>query len=156
MANNVDSMQGDLFDDIFKKLEEIRKRLPNGELIQIKNSVHEIMEEQKVIRDKVSDLSKRLLDPDNGVIVKVNKNTELIEDHINEDEDINKALPKLINRVDNIEKWQGGINKALWILFGSIAGLAITMFIQYLSKQPVNSNAVQTVVQHAIEIGGAK
>jgi regulator of replication initiation timing len=156
MANSTDSMQGDLFDDIFKKLEEIRKRLPNGELNSIKNSVNEIMEEQKVIREKVSDLSKRLLDPDNGVVVKVNKNTELIEDHITEDEDINKLLPKILNRIDNIEKWQGGINKALWIVFGSIAGLAITMFIQYLSKQSINPEAVQTVVQHVIEASSVK
>ena len=140
--------QVDLFDDIFDKLEEIRKRLPNGELISIKNSVAEIQEEQKNINTKVSDLSKRLLDPETGVVVKVNKNADSITDHVLDTAKLDDEIPFLKNKVKNIEEWQSGINKALWIVFGSIAGLAITMFMQYVAKFNPNPAAVQSAVEH--------
>lgn len=122
----------ELFDNIFERLDEIRKRLPNGELLSIKNSIAELAEEQVEIKTKLSEINRRLLDPDTGIVVKVNKNVELLEDHMNEDEELYSDVPSIKNRLDNIEKWQSTINKALWIIFSSIISLVIATFFQMI------------------------
>lgn len=130
----------ELFDDIFERLDEIRKRLPNGELIAIKNSIAEMADEQVEIKTKISEINKRLLDPDNGIVVKVNKATEILNDHLDETEIIEDEIPDFKNRIENIEKWQSGINKALWIIFGSIISLVIAMFFQIMTPHQSNNS----------------
>lgn len=130
----------ELFDDIFERLDEIRKRLPNGELIAIKNSIAEMADEQVEIKTKISEINKRLLDPDNGIVVKVNKATEILNDHLDETEIIEDEIPDFKNRIENIEKWQSGINKALWIIFGSIISLVIAMFFQIMTLHQSNNS----------------
>jgi archaellum component FlaC len=123
----------ELFDNIFERLDEIRKRLPNGELVAIKNSISEMADEQTEIKNKITEINKRILDPETGLVVRVNKNTELLENHLDEDEEIQDEIPDFKNRIENIEKWQAGINKALWVVFGSIISLIIAMFFQFMT-----------------------
>ena len=108
-------------EEIFKALEIIKTKLPNGELESIKRSIESLSQDQKLIKEDLEYFKKRLFNPDDGVIVRINKNTDSLlrfEEQIDE-------IPDIKNRVDNVERWQSGVNKALWFLFTTIAGLVI-------------------------------
>jgi hypothetical protein len=117
-------------EDILKALDIIKTKLPNGELESIKRSIESLSQDQKSIKEDLEYFKKRLFNPDDGVIVRINKNTDSIlrfEDQIEE-------IPDLRNRLDNLEKWQEGVNKALWFIFTTVAGLTIALIFQMMTK----------------------
>ena len=84
--------------EICERLSCIEQRLPNGELLEI----HENVKEIKAI----------LLDPEDGIIVRVNKNTfwrkELDADEF-----------KVMLR------WKQAVTHALWISYSALVGIII-------------------------------
>ena len=83
---------------IAERLECIEKRLPNGELQEIHENVKEIKE--------------ILLDPEDGVIVRVNKNTFWRKEL---DADEFKALVR----------WKQSVNHAMWIAYTALVGIIV-------------------------------
>jgi len=57
-------------------LEHIRKGLPNGEFALLQKTVDDLQSGQKEMKDDLRELKKQLLDPDDGVITRVNKNSD--------------------------------------------------------------------------------
>ncbi len=117
-------------EDILIALDIIKQKLPNGELEVIKRSMNSLGEDQKIIKDDLEYFKRRLFNPDDGVIVRINKNTDALTKG-NENLEI---IPTIANRVSNVEKWQGGVNKAMWFLFTTIGGMIIAMIFSMLSK----------------------
>lgn len=117
-------------EEILSALDVIKKKLPNGELESIKRSIESLSQDQKSIKEDLEYFKKRLFNPDDGVIVRINKNTDQIlrfEEQIDE-------IPDLKNRLDNMERWQGGVNKALWFIFTTVAGLVIALIFSLVTK----------------------
>ena len=118
-------------DEIFNALEIIKKKLPNGELESIKRSIESLSLDQKSIKEDLEYFKKRLFNPDDGVIVRINKNTESLARY----EDQVDNIPDQKNRIEHIEKWQSGVNNALWFIFTTVAGLIIALVFQILTKK---------------------
>ena len=83
---------------IEERLQCIEARLPNGELLEIHENVKEIKE--------------ILLDPEDGLIVRVNKNT-FWRRQVDTDEF--KALLR----------WKTNMNHAIWISYTALVGILI-------------------------------
>ena len=118
-------------EEILKALEIIKTKLPNGELEVIKRSIQSLSEDQKSIKEDLEYFKKRLFNPDDGVIVRINKNT----DAIMRNEEMIEEIPQMKNRMDNLENWQSGVNKALWFVFTTIGGIIIAMIFAMISKK---------------------
>jgi hypothetical protein len=80
-------------EEIFNTLEVIKTKLPNGEFESIKVSIDSLRQDQKSIKEDLEYFKKRLFNPDDGIIVKVNKNTDMINQFNDELEEI----PDLLN-----------------------------------------------------------
>ena len=95
--------------EIIKKLSEIEDKLPNGEL----EEMHEMMKEIKEI----------LLDPEDGVIVRVNKNTywrkTLTEGDV--------SFDTMRDDVKDLNSFKNNVTKALWISYTAITGVIIKL-----------------------------
>jgi hypothetical protein len=110
-----------LMKQILDELNHLKTNMPNGELKHLQTSMEDLKKDQRSMKDDISDMKKKLLDPESGVIVKVNENTKfrLAEENRYED------YMKVNIDVDSLKKWQGGVNKALWIIFGAILAIAL-------------------------------
>lgn len=117
-------------EEIISSLEAIKKKLPNGELEVIKQSILSLSDDQKSIKEDLEYFKKRLFNPDDGVIVRINKNTDSIDRF---EEDI-EEIPELKNRIQNVEAWKDGVNKALWIVYSSIIGIVIALVFAAFKK----------------------
>lgn len=117
-------------EEIISSLEAIKKKLPNGELEVIKQSIMSLSDDQKSIKEDLEYFKKRLFNPDDGVIVRINKNTDSIGRF---EEDI-EEIPELKNRIQNVEAWKDGVNKALWIVYSSIIGIVIALVFAAFKK----------------------
>lgn len=115
--------QDSRIEEIISALEIIKKKLPNGELEVIKKSIESLSVDQKSIKEDLEYFKKRLFNPDDGVIVRINKNTESISRYGDSVEEV----PDIRNKVDSIEQWKEGVSKALWIIYTSLVGIIISL-----------------------------
>ena len=111
--------QKQLLESVLSEIAHIKLHMPNGELKQMQKD----MENLKV---DISDLKYTLLNPDNGVIVNTNKNTDFRKDMQAGERDFQNKLAEL----EDLKRWKDGVSKALWIIFGILAGLIIRMLSQ--------------------------
>jgi hypothetical protein len=112
--------QKDILESVLKEIKHIKGHMPNGELKQMQSDMKELKED-------ISEMKYTLLNPDNGVIVNTNKNTEFRQTLQANQREFDKQMSK----VDEIENWKQGVNRALWIIFGIIAAIIIRMFMMH-------------------------
>ena len=110
--------QKEVLDALLSEIKHIKTHMPNGELKQMQKDMESM-------KDDMSDMKFTLLNPENGVIVNTNKNTDFRLDR----ERRMEYYEGKIQQLDNLTRWQSGVNKALWIVFGSIAAIVIRMLM---------------------------
>lgn len=110
-----------LMKQILDELSKLKSNMPNGELKHLQDSIEDLRKDQKALKDDISDIKRKLLDPETGVIVKVNENTKFRVQEEGRYEDYLEFNADL----QNLKKWQGGINKAMWIIFTAIFAIAL-------------------------------
>lgn len=110
-----------LIRQVLEELQKMGNRIPNGELKVLEKSIDEMRDSQKSMKEDLSELKKKLLDPYDGVIVRVNENTKFRM----QEEDRFEDYMKINVDVQDLKKWQSGINKAMWIIFGALIAIAV-------------------------------
>tara|TARA_R110000851_G_scaffold115525_3_gene241434 strand:+ start:388 stop:741 length:354 start_codon:yes stop_codon:yes gene_type:complete len=108
--------QSELLSEVLTELQEIKKGLPNGELVLIQKSLEDLEEGQKGLKSEIRTIQKRLFNPDDGLIVEVHKNTEFkVENQQN------------LKDVNNLISWKSNVTKALWVVYSAIIGVIIKL-----------------------------
>ena len=95
--------------EIIKKLSDIEDKLPNGELAEM----HEMIKEIKEI----------LLDPEDGIIVRVNKNTYWRKTITEGDVSFNSIK----DDVKDLNSFKNNVTNAMWIIYTAVSGLIIKL-----------------------------
>lgn len=107
--------QKELLQKVLTEISDVRQAVPN-ELQQLSETV-------RVLKQDVSDMKRTLLNPEEGVIVKVNKNTDFRLD-------IESAEEKQLQETQDVKdlmKWKENANRALWIIFSAIVGILVKL-----------------------------
>ena len=111
--------------EILEEIEFLKTKLPNGEFALLKKSVEDLHGGQETLRSSIRELKKQLLDPDNGVVVRVNRNSEFRKDSEKRGPLCEQSFNNMEDSVQDIIGWKDNVTKALWILFTGIAGITI-------------------------------
>lgn len=98
--------------------------MPNGEL-------KVMLEDMKGLKDDVSDLKYTLLNPEDGVIVKTNQNTQFRRKMEQGDKEF---ISKMVE-IEDLKKWKDSVQKALWIIFTVLAGVVIKLLSEVIRIQ---------------------
>tara|TARA_B110000285_G_scaffold213922_1_gene258726 strand:- start:75 stop:425 length:351 start_codon:yes stop_codon:yes gene_type:complete len=110
--------QKEVLENVLSELTTIKKGMPNGEL-------KVMIDGMKEMKEDVSELKYMLLNPEDGIVVKTNQNTEFRK-RTEENEEKHRNL---ILDLQVLKRWKEGVNKALWIFFAAIAGIVIKMLM---------------------------
>lgn len=116
---SVDSMMN----EILASLDIIKKQLPNGELKAIQERIERIVESQEDMQEDLRQIKKQLLDPENGVIVRVNKNTEFRQRKEIEE----KEYAKFLDEHKELVSFKATVTRILWVIFTAIASIIVAM-----------------------------
>lgn len=117
-------------DQILEEIKTMKGKLPNGELESMSNQIKYVKESQQDLKSDISEIKKKLFNPEDGIIVKVNEARKyIVKQEEKEDE-----YDRILMDIDSLKKWQSGVNKALWILFGALTGLTIELLMILFSK----------------------
>ena len=88
------------------------------EIALMKKDIETLSEEVKELNEKIDTLMIKLLDPDEGIVVRVNKNTARLDER---DKHMNKWL-RDVDDFHQMKKWKGNVTKALWGLYTVVIG----------------------------------
>jgi|TARA_Y100000034_G_C6785763_1_gene351483 tetrahydromethanopterin S-methyltransferase subunit G len=110
---------------ILDEIEDIKSKLPNGEFVLLKKSITDLSDGQLSLKEDIRDLKKQLLDPDDGVIVRVNKNSEFRKNVELRTPQCQEDFDKIEYNVSELMNWKGGVSRALWILFTVVVGIIL-------------------------------
>ena len=112
--------QKEILESVLSEIKHIKTHMPNGELKQMAKDFEKMKED-------ITDLKYTLLNPETGVIVENNKNSEYRRElQGNEDEFRNR-----LSEIDDIKRWKEGVTRALWIIFGILATVIIRMLMMH-------------------------
>ena len=117
--------------EILEEIEFLKKKMPNGEFALLKKSVEDLHGGQETLRSSIRNLKQQLLDPDNGVVVRVNRNSEFRKEAEERGPLCQKSFNDMEDAVDDIISWKDNVTKALWIMFTGIIGLVIKTILGY-------------------------
>ena len=118
----------DTMKELLAEINAMKTTLPSSELRIIQLNMEEFKHAQSDMKRDLSDLKKKLLDPDDGVIVKVNENTRFRLDQLKLQEKEEREYKDLILEHSELMKWKGGVTKAMWIFFTAIVGILAKIF----------------------------
>ena len=104
--------QKEILESVLSEIKHIKTHMPNGELKQMQKDLSDLKED-------MSDMKFTLLNPDNGVIVNTNKNTDFRMQMQSNEKDFQKQMAE----VEDLKRWKEGVTKALWIIFGSLVAI---------------------------------
>ena len=93
------------------------------EIALMKKDIETLREDVKEINDKLDRLMVKLLDPDEGLVVRVNKNTNRLDRR-----DI--ELPMWLSNLEQfkqMKRWKSNVTKALWGIYTAIIGYIIKL-----------------------------
>ena len=108
--------QSEILKEVLIELQEIKRGLPNGQIVLIQKSLKDLEEGQKSLRGEIRTIQKRLFNPDNGLIVEVHKNTEFKLDN-----------QQNLKDVVGLISWKSNVTKALWVIYSAIIGVIIKL-----------------------------
>ncbi len=112
-----------MMDRILEELVFMRTKLPNGELKVLQTSMDDLKHSQDSIKADISELKKKLLDPETGVVVRLNQNTQYIQDK----KEMEDYYDEIIDQHKELLSFKNTMTKAMWIFFTALVGILTKM-----------------------------
>jgi len=87
----------------------------------------QLMQEILEMKKDISELRRRILNPDDGLIVQTNHNTwwrQQIETQI-------KTYDEKLIEFESLKKWKETVTRAIWIAFSAIIAIIVKMLFDH-------------------------
>lgn len=120
----------ELLQELNSKLDSIKTHMPNGELKSILSHVESMSKRQEKMSSDISELRKLLLNPEDGIVVRVNKNTE----YRMELQDNESQMQQIISEHNNLKEFKANVTKILWIFITSVVASIVLLWQQMIGK----------------------
>ena len=114
--------QKQVLEGLCVEIAKLKKDMPNGNILKIEQSLIEMHDNQKEMKKDIKAMQKRLFNPDSGLIVETNKNTEfrvMCE----------PERQQLIDQFKGVLRWKKVIEWGIGIIFVAAVGGIINMLI---------------------------
>jgi len=124
---NQDQSPKELIESLYKAFDSFRRKMEDPSYIQLDSSIRILMENQNEMKLEIRELKKQLLNPNDGIVVAVNKNTAFRVKTERDEED----YEELMREHKELMKFKSVVTKILW---GLISGIGSLVFM-YLTKR---------------------
>jgi hypothetical protein len=124
MSEEKDQSLQEIVKELLVAFTGLKQKMEDPSYIQLENSINQLIQNQKDMREDLGELKKRLLNPYDGAIVEIRKNTEWRQ----EQERIQKDNERIIEEHKALMRWKGNMQKVGVAILTS-AGAVITWLI---------------------------
>ena len=108
-----------------KQIDELYKRLPNGDLKLLKVQVLEMQDDIRSFVAEQNRLVKRLYNPDSGIVVSMREVQRISNEMHDKLDQYFPMIDKMVLKMGYFEKFKDNVVRALWISYTAISGLLI-------------------------------
>jgi hypothetical protein len=117
MAN--DKSNSELVRELLEAFTSLKAKMEDPNYVQLEASIKQVIENQSDMKEDVSELKKRLLNPYDGAIVEISKNTDFRK----EQERNQSAYDKLVDEHKALIQWKSTYTKIFWTIFTAAIGV---------------------------------
>ena len=120
--------------EILEEIEKLKKKIPtaNGDFILLKKTVGDLENGQQGLKADIKELKERLLNPDNGVVARVNRNSDFRKDSEKSGPLCKKSFEEMGDNVHELSIWRDNITKVMWLLVTGIVGLGFKVIFDWM------------------------
>jgi len=109
----------ELIRDLIESFSILKQKMEDPGYIQLDSSIQQLIKNQEDMKQDMSDLKNRLLNPYDGAIVEIRKNTEFRQAQ----EKKEREYEKLLDEHKDLVKWKSNFTRAFWVIFTTATGV---------------------------------
>ena len=128
MAN--DKSNSELVRELLEAFTSLKAKMEDPNYVQLEASIKQVIDNQSDMKEDVSELKKRLLNPYDGAIVEISKNTQWRKQQEKDERD----YERLVDQHKDLVKWKSTFTKVYWTLFITTVGVIAYMITNLTSQ----------------------
>ena len=114
-----DKSNSELVRELLEAFTSLKAKMEDPNYVQLEASIKQVIGNQNDMKEDVSELKKRLLNPYDGAIVEISKNTDFRK----EQERNQSEYDKLVDQHKELIQWKSTYTKIFWTLFTAAIGV---------------------------------
>ncbi len=114
-----DKSNSEIVRELLEAFTSLKAKMEDPNYVQLEASIKQVIENQSDMKEDVSELKKRLLNPYDGAIVEISKNTDFRK----EQERNQSAYDKLVDEHKALIQWKSTYTKIFWTIFTAAIGV---------------------------------
>ena len=120
--------------EILEEIERLKKKIPtaNGDFILMKKSVEDLTAGQSSLKEVIKELKERLLNPDDGIVARVNRNSEFRKSSEQSGPLCKKSFEEMQDGVQELTIWRQNVTKVMWLLVTGTLGLGFKIIFDWM------------------------
>lgn len=127
---NGDKSNQEIVSELLLAFSSLKQKMEDPNYIGLENSINQLIQNQNDMKSDMSELKSRLLNPYDGAIVEIRKNTDFRQEW----EKKKTELDKLQEEHRDLIKWKSGFVKIFWTIFTTAVGIMAYMLTNTLNK----------------------
>ena len=120
----------ELVSELLLAFSSLKQKMEDPSYVGLENSINQLIQNQQDMREDLSDLKKNLLNPYDGAIVEIRKNTEFRQIW----ERKQKEFDRVSTEHAELLKWKSGFVKIFWTIFTTATGVIAFLITNMISK----------------------
>jgi hypothetical protein len=120
----------ELVKELLTAFSSLKNKMEDPNYVQLEGSIQVLIDNQNDMKADMSELKRRLLNPYDGAIVEIRKNTSSRHDY----ESQSKELETLKEEHRNVMKWKGNFTKVFWAVFTTSIGIVAYVLTNLINK----------------------
>ena len=120
----------ELVKELLEAFTSLKNKMEDPSYVQLEGSIKQLIDNQNDMKSDMSELKSKLLNPFDGAIVEIRKNTEFRHDW----ERKQKDLEKMQEEHRDLVKWKGNFTKIYWTIFTTTVGVIAYVITNILNK----------------------
>lgn len=120
----------ELVKELLEAFSSLKNKMEDPSYVQLEGSIKQLIDNQNDMKADMSELKSRLLNPYDGAIVEIRKNTDFRQEW----EKKKTELDKLQEEHRDLIKWKSGFVKIFWTIFTTAVGVMAYMLTNTLKK----------------------
>lgn len=119
----------ELIRDLIQSFANLKQKMEDPGYVHLDTAIQQLIKNQEDMKKDMSDLKSQLLNPYDGAIVEIRKNTEFRQ----EKEKAEREYEKLLEEHRDLVKWKSNFTRAFWVIFTTASGV-IAYILTEMSK----------------------
>lgn len=120
----------ELIRELIESFSNLKQKMEDPSYIHLDTSIQQLIKNQEDMKQDMSDLKSRLLNPYDGAIVEIRKNTEFRQSQ----EKKEKEWDTLVEEHKNLLRWKNNVQKISIAILSSLGAVAVWLLSQIIGK----------------------